>query len=103
MSTFAHGTMLSRVRTFTLVIAATLGSLGSSTQAAQTAERPAAERQDVVTPKIAEATVEGLPHRQEWELFRQADSPSRDCPGGTAMLIEVAGALFFLECLRIHP
>jgi hypothetical protein len=55
------------------------------------------------TAKLQKTRFQGLPHRQEWELFRQAYSPARDCPDGTAMLIEVAGTVFFLECQRIHP
>jgi hypothetical protein len=55
------------------------------------------------TVKTKIAKYEGLPHRQEWELFRQGNSPARACPGATAMLIEVEGSSFFLECLRIHP
>jgi hypothetical protein len=54
------------------------------------------------TAKPQKTKFESLPHRQEWELFRQAYSPGRDCPGGTAMFIEVAGTLFFLECQRIQ-
>jgi len=54
------------------------------------------------TAKLQKTKFEGLPHRQEWELFRQGYSPARDCPDGMAMLIEVAGTVFFLECQRIQ-
>jgi hypothetical protein len=40
-----------------------------------------------------------LPHRQEWELFRQANSPSKDCPGQYPIYVGADdGTAFFLEC-----
>jgi|GEM_PF-6047403 len=75
------------------------------TQAADPGDSPSAEVSSKTddTAKLQKTRFQGLPHRQEWELFRQAYSPARDCPDGTAMLIEVAGTVFFLECQRIHP
>lgn len=42
----------------------------------------------------------GLPHRQEWELYKQANSPAAgNCPEGTAaMYVAVDDKEFFLEC-----
>jgi hypothetical protein len=44
-----------------------------------------------------------LPHRQAWELFRQANSPSRaDCDSPRlSYYVELTdGSQIFLECLR---
>lgn len=42
----------------------------------------------------------GLPHRQDWELYKQANSPAADkCPEGTLpMYVELDGHEFFEEC-----
>lgn len=45
----------------------------------------------------------GLPHRAEWELYRQANSTdSRHCPDGTFpyFLSNDDGTPIFLECVR---
>jgi hypothetical protein len=96
---------LSQSRLLTLALSVfALGTFASVTHAADPADRPSPEEssQSEDTPKLQKTQLQGLPHRQEWELFRQAYSPARDCPDGTAMLIEVAGTVFFLECQRIH-
>lgn len=43
-----------------------------------------------------------LPHRQEWELYRQANSPaSHSCPMGTFSVYVIEDDKpFFLECIR---
>ena len=106
MSTVLHETCLSRRRisAFALIVSG-LSIWSPLTEAADPADRPSSEKASTRsdTAKPLKARFESLPHRQEWELFRQAYSPARDCPGGTAMLIEVAGTVFFLECQRIHP
>ncbi len=103
----AHETDLSWGKPLALIVAfSAFGTLASTAvQAADAADGPSTD-----VPATSDASVkttkvryEGLPHRQEWELFRQGNSPARDCPGATAMLIEVAGTLFFLECQRFHP
>jgi len=86
-----------------------LGIPGSKTEAADPADAPASDASSAsgeareVNDEAKHTKLAGLPHRQEWELFRQGYSPARDCPGGTAMLIEVSGSVFFLECQRIQP
>jgi hypothetical protein len=94
------------VKTIAMILAVSaVSTLGSRSQAADPTDSAAtevpSESSDTATPK--KVKYQGLPHRQEWELFRQANSPSRDCPGATAMLIDVDGTLFFLECQRFHP
>lgn len=44
----------------------------------------------------------GLPHRQDWELYKQANSPAaKDCPAGTTAIYVVANDVpFFIECFR---
>jgi hypothetical protein len=91
---------------FAMILAVSaLSTVGSRVQAADPTDSASAEVPSTsgatATPK--KVKYQGLPHRQEWELFRQANSPSRDCPGATAMLIDVDGTLFFLECQRFHP
>jgi hypothetical protein len=106
LRTGVHGTDLSRGKIIALILAlSALSTLGSRTQATDAADGPSTKVQSTSgdTVKTKKAKYEGLPHRQEWELFRQGNSPARDCPGATAMLIEVEGTSFFLECLRIHP
>ena len=40
-----------------------------------------------------------LPHRDEYELFPQANSPAKECPGQYAdYVITHDGTEFFLEC-----
>jgi hypothetical protein len=97
---------LSRPQIVALALAVSaLGAGSPITRAADPPNSPATDEasngSDATKPQ--KAKFESLPHRQEWELFRQAYSPGRDCPGGTAMMIEVAGTLFFLECQRIQP
>ncbi len=106
MSTVHYETSWSRPRILALALTVSaISALSPSTQAADPADRPASEKTSTSsdTAKPQKVRFESLPHRQEWELFRQAYSPARDCPGGTAMLVEVAGTVFFLECQRIHP
>lgn len=45
----------------------------------------------------------GLPHRQDWELYKQANSPAKGkCPSGTLPLyiINDDQSALFLECQR---
>ena len=44
----------------------------------------------------------GLPHRQDWELYKQANSPAaKDCPVGTTPIYVIeADTAFFIECYR---
>lgn len=48
------------------------------------------------------SATKSLPHRQQWELFKQANSPSAyECPEGTrAMYVTLDEKDFFLECMR---
>ena len=106
MSTVLHETCLSRPRVVALALTVfALGTLSPRTRAADPADRPTSQKTSTSsdTPKPQKARFESLPHRQEWELFRQANSPARNCPGATAMLIDVDGTVFFLECQRFHP
>ena len=106
MPTVARGKDFSRRKLLALILAVSgLSTIRSGTQAADPADGSsgAVPSSSGDTFKPTRAKYEGLPHRQEWELFRQGNSPARDCPGSTAMLIEVAGTVFFLECQRIHP
>ncbi len=106
MSKALHRTDLSRPRVLAAVLAlSSLSAVSPTTQAADPADKPSAEERNTSSniASLQKARFESLPHRQDWELFRQAYSPARDCPGGTAMMIEVAGTVFFLECQRIHP
>ncbi len=105
MSTVVHATHIPRPRLLALVLAVcAFGSSGTGAEAEEAAQRPTSDSEGTGDKAgLKKTKFEGLPHRQEWELFRQAYSPARDCPGGTAMLIEVAGSVFFLECQRIHP
>jgi len=42
---------------------------------------------------------QALPHRNPYELFPQANSPAKQCPGQYAdYVIEDDGTEFFLEC-----
>ena len=96
---------MSRSRILALVPAVlALSTVGSITQSADAEDVPSAQvsSKSDDTAKLQKTQFEGLPHRQEWELFRQGYSPARDCPDGMAMLIEVAGTVFFLECQRIQ-
>ena len=106
LRTVVHRTVWSRAKIPTLSFTVcALGAFGSATRAADAVDTPSTETppMSVDTDKRKKPKEKGLPHRQEWELFRQGNSPARDCPGATAMLIEVAGTVFFLECQRIHP
>lgn len=49
-------------------------------------------------------TPQGLPHRQEWELYRQANSPTASqCTEGTQPFYIVEdGHMFFLMCVNVR-